>query len=124
MGEFFFDVGLLGPCKKHAEDVEDVASMPRTLQSMPRTAKDVAKHAWELLSKPTHLRFPQYPLYIIFLCTNSSSSFYGFFFVFLFLLLFLYIETLLIVLTFFFFSFLSFIINNSPFYLFIIISIC
>ena len=39
---FFFDVGLLGPYGKHAEDV---ASMPRTLQSMPRTAEDVAKHA-------------------------------------------------------------------------------
>ena len=45
VGEFFFDVGLLGPYKKHAENAEDVASMPRTLQSMPRTAKDVAKHA-------------------------------------------------------------------------------
>ena len=45
VGGFFFDVGLLGPCKKHAEDAEDVASMPRTLQSMPRTAEDVAKHA-------------------------------------------------------------------------------
>ena len=33
----FFDVGLLGPCGKHAEDAEDVTSMPRTLQSMPRT---------------------------------------------------------------------------------------
>ena len=45
MGEFFFDVGLLGPYKKHAEDAEDVASMPRTLQSMPRMAEDVAKRA-------------------------------------------------------------------------------
>ena len=36
-GGVFFDVGLLGPCGKHAEDAEDVASMPRTLQSMPRT---------------------------------------------------------------------------------------
>ena len=41
-GGGFFDVGLLGPCKKHAKDV---ASMPRTLQSMPRAAEDVAKHA-------------------------------------------------------------------------------
>ena len=31
--------------KMHAKDVEDVASMPRTLQSMPRTVKNVAKHA-------------------------------------------------------------------------------
>ena len=28
---FIFDVGLLGPCGKHAEEAEDVASMPRTL---------------------------------------------------------------------------------------------
>ena len=34
---FIFDVGFLGPCEKHAEEAEDVASMPRTLQSMPRT---------------------------------------------------------------------------------------
>ena len=29
--DFIFDVGLLGPCGKHAEEAEDVASMPRTL---------------------------------------------------------------------------------------------
>ena len=29
---FIFDVGLLGPCGKLAEEAEDVASMPRTLQ--------------------------------------------------------------------------------------------
>ena len=48
-GGGFFDVGLLGPCKKHAEDVANMPrtlqSMPRTLQSMPRAAEDVAKHA-------------------------------------------------------------------------------
>ena len=32
VGGFIFDVGLLGPCGKHAEEAEDVASMPRTLQ--------------------------------------------------------------------------------------------
>ena len=31
VGGFIFDVGLLGPCGKHAEEAEDVASMPRTL---------------------------------------------------------------------------------------------
>ena len=36
VGGFIFDVGLLGPCRKHAEEAEDVASMPRTLRSMPR----------------------------------------------------------------------------------------
>ena len=45
VGGFIFDVGLLGPCGKHAEEAEDVASMPRTLQSMPRSAEDIAKHA-------------------------------------------------------------------------------
>ena len=35
VGGFLFDVGLLGPCR----------SMPRTLQSVPRMAEDVAKHA-------------------------------------------------------------------------------
>ena len=40
-GGFFFDVGLLGPCKYACRGrrgrAKDVASMPRTLQSMPRT---------------------------------------------------------------------------------------
>ena len=44
-------------------DSQDLAGSmprtPRTLRSMPRTAEDVAKHAQELPSKPTHLRFPQ-----------------------------------------------------------------
>ena len=31
VGGFIFDVGLLGPCGKHAEEAEDVTSMPRTL---------------------------------------------------------------------------------------------
>ena len=44
VGGFIFDVGLLGPCGKHAEEAEDVASMPRAL---PRHAYDVAKHAKE-----------------------------------------------------------------------------
>ena len=33
VGGFVFDVGLLGPCGKHAEEAENVASMPRTLQA-------------------------------------------------------------------------------------------
>ena len=45
MGEFFFDVGFLGPCKSMPMLAKDVANMPRTLQSMPRSAEDVAKHA-------------------------------------------------------------------------------
>ena len=36
VGGYFFDVGLLRPCGKHAEEAEDVASMPRTLRSMPK----------------------------------------------------------------------------------------
>ena len=45
VGEFLFNVGLLGPCKSMPRSAKDVASMPRTLQSMPRTAEDIAKHA-------------------------------------------------------------------------------
>ena len=45
VGEFFFDVGFLGPCKSMPMLAKDVANMPRTLQSMPRSAEDVAKHA-------------------------------------------------------------------------------
>ena len=40
VGGFLFDVGLLGPCKSMLRSAEDIASMPRTLQSMPRTAED------------------------------------------------------------------------------------
>ena len=43
VGGFIFDVGLLGPCEKHAEEAEDVASMPRTLQSMPRTLRSMPR---------------------------------------------------------------------------------
>ena len=42
VGGFIFDVGLLGPCGKHAEEAEDVASMPRTLQACLGRCK---KHA-------------------------------------------------------------------------------
>ena len=45
-----FDVGLLGPCGKHAEEAEDVASMPRTLQ----------KHAYESLVVHYSLGFTAY----------------------------------------------------------------
>ena len=53
VGGFFFDVGLLGPCKKCMPRTprtlqsmpRTLQSMPRTLQSMPRMAEDVAKHA-------------------------------------------------------------------------------
>ena len=45
VGGFLFDVGLLGPCKSMLRSAKDVASMPRTLQSMPRSVEDVAKHA-------------------------------------------------------------------------------
>ena len=44
-GGVLFNVGLLGPCKSMLRSAKDVASMPRTLQSMPRSAEDVAKHA-------------------------------------------------------------------------------
>ena len=42
---FLFDVGLLWPCKSMPRSAKDIASMPRTLQSMPRLAEDVDKHA-------------------------------------------------------------------------------
>ena len=70
VGGFIFDVGLLGPCGKHAEEAEDVASMPRTLRNfaMSQEAEDVAKHAQELPSQPTHLRFPHVKI------TDSQSQ--------------------------------------------------
>ena len=45
VGEFSSMWNFKDLAKMHAEDVENVASMPRTLQSMPRTAENVAKHA-------------------------------------------------------------------------------
>ena len=38
VGGFIFDVGLLGPCGKHAEEAEDIAKHAKE-------AEDVAKHA-------------------------------------------------------------------------------
>ena len=52
MGGFIFDVGLLGPCGKHAEEAEDLASMPRTLQSMPRTLRSMPRKPRMLPSMP------------------------------------------------------------------------
>ena len=41
VGGFIFDVGLLGPCGKHAEEAEDVARVAKAClgrcQGMPRT---------------------------------------------------------------------------------------
>ena len=51
-GGYFFDVGLLGPCGKHAEEAEDVASMHRTLQSMPRTLRSMPRRPRTLPNMP------------------------------------------------------------------------
>ena len=62
VGGFIFDVGFLGPCGKHAEEAEDVASMPRTL---PRHAQDVAKHAKEAEDVAKHAYTSQVPTVFI-----------------------------------------------------------
>ena len=56
VGGFIFDVGLLGPCGKHADEAEDVASMPRTLQSMPRTLRSMPRRPRTLPSMPRRPR--------------------------------------------------------------------
>ena len=59
-GGFLFDVGLLRPCRSMPRSAKDLAKHAEDLaKSMPRLAEDIAKHAKKLQSKPTHLRFPQ-----------------------------------------------------------------